>query len=73
MSSCSNDDLNQLNNQNENKAITSLNSDFNAGQMHNDILDIYYVENAYISDDFRLMEGAVDQYLKNNYPLKLTF
>lgn len=38
----------------------------NYGQMHNDILEIYYEDYDYNSSDISLMENAVEEYLVEN-------
>lgn len=43
-------------NPNENMTMKSSMDDFNVGQMHNDILEIYYADNDYDSDSLAIME-----------------
>lgn len=73
--SCSNE-FNSAENEkksNENVGMKLSLEDLNVGQMHNDILDIYYATNDYNSDDITVMEGAVDQYFENNFPETVSF
>lgn len=63
--SCFSDSQSEVNTDADKSAKMSSSSvaGLNYGQMHNDILEIYYEDYDYATNDLVLMEGAVEEYL----------
>lgn len=65
ITSCSTDSQSEINTDADKsvKMSSSSAAGLNYGQMHNDILEIYYEDYDYANSDLDLMEGAVEEYL----------